>query len=124
MNHIGNGAMQEQRRSVRLLEENSLSITTVGGASGAPRKSLQVMSKDISDTGVRIRTPDFLAVNTRLSVEIRFSSPPLSATLKGIVRWVRHLSTLSMYEAGIEFDALEPDVAELLSCYVGSKRME
>jgi hypothetical protein len=108
---------QNQRRSVRILEENSLSVTTIGGSP----KALQVMSKDISETGVRVRTPDFIAVNTRLTVEIRFSTPPRSITLNGIVRWVRELGIISMYEAGIEFDNVDDETADLLARYVSCK---
>jgi hypothetical protein len=111
---------QNQRRSVRLLEENSLSVTTIG----ISPKAIQVMSKDISETGVRVRTPDFIAVNTRLSVEIRFSSPPQSVTVNGVVRWVRELNTMSMYEAGIEFDSPDDETTELLAIYVSCKRSD
>mgnify|MGYP001556572140 FL=1 len=111
---------QDQRRSVRLHEENSLSVTTIG----VSPKALQVMSKDISETGVRVRTPDFIAVNTRLTVEIRFSTPPRSISLNGIVRWVRELDTMSMYEAGIEFDSADDETADLLTRYVSCKRRD
>ncbi len=112
--------MRDQRGNIRLHEENSISVTKLASA-GSPAKTLRVMSKDISTTGVRVRTPDFLAVGARLSVEIHFADPPQSVLLYALVRWVRKLETVSMYEAGIEFEAIEPDVRGLLETYVVGK---
>ncbi len=110
-----------KRRDRRVDGENRLTITPLmqGSQSGAScRRTIQVLSKDISTGGLRVQLPDFLPVKTRLKVEITLSNPPRYSWTTGEIRWVRKAATSDLYEAGVEFDTCSPDLQRMLREYV------
>ncbi len=106
----------DKRRALRVKEEMSLTVTYA--APGGSRKALQVLSKDISATGMQLRTPDFVPVGTRLQVEVLLHTLQKMIQTLGVVRWVREADGLAMYEVGMEFENLSAENASVLRQFI------
>ena len=109
----------EQRRDLRVKDETTLSITY--SSSVGERRNLQVLSKDISTGGLQVRTPDFVAVGTRLNLQVVLRNPQRLIELLGVVRWIREASGVAMYEVGIQFENAPADALAALAQYVTGK---
>jgi len=74
------------------------------------------LTKDISESGVRFLSNDFLSIFTRLLLEV--SVPSFSRPIKAIskVAWIRKVSRSNQYSVGLQFmDMTEEDKKHLLS---------
>ncbi len=110
------------RREARLDEENSLVITPVSPEiPGVTRKPLQVVSKDVSAGGLRIRVPVFIPLKCRMKVDITLAKPRKHLTAFAQARWVRPVKNMDMYDVGIEFEARSPDLIAIIRAYVDGK---
>ena len=109
----------EQRRARRVKDELTLTVSYFTNA--GENKILHILSRDISSTGVRVRTPDFVPVGTKLKIEAALEQPRRAVTVVGVVRWIHEASGVAMYEAGIEFENLTPEATALLDEYVRQK---
>lgn len=112
--------MIDKRKNTRVKEELKLSVNYYGGE-GIGKKILQVISKDISASGVKIRTPDFVPVGTELNLEIVLPNPRKLLEIRGLCRWIQEAEGVAMYEMGIEFQNLSRDGAIALQEYINRK---
>ena len=112
--------MIDKRRNTRVKDELSLSVSYYG-STGAGKKALRVLSKDISASGVKIRTPDFVPVGTELNLELILPEPRKILETRGICRWIQEAGGVAMYELGVEFQNLSRDDAAALGEYVNRK---
>jgi hypothetical protein len=111
-----------QRREVRLTSENTLSVTLLPGqkVESWAGRNIQVLSKDISVSGLCCRLPGFVPLGTRFKVEITLASPRRLVSTIGTVKWVRPASNTAMYDAGVEFDFSSPDFTNALTDYIAA----
>ncbi len=109
----------DKRRAVRVREELTLTVSYVAG--NGERKVMHMLSRDISTTGMQMRTPDFVPVGTRLQIKAVLERPRRMVEIVGVVRWIREAAGVSMYEAGVEFENLMPEAVSLLKEYVERK---
>ncbi len=102
--HSGEETVQNHRRFRRVIFREPYQLVTDRGESlGAS------VAFDLSVGGIRLRTEDFLPVNSRVS--IRFScSDNRVVNLNGRVAWVQKVPHSDIYQAGLEFDESEQDL--------------
>lgn len=88
-------------------------LSQTAGASG-----LDSISKDLSEGGIRIRTPEFIAMAMRLILEMRtpVSDEPLKVIFK--VAWIRKDETTDEYELGGKFLEMSKDDKKALLDYI------
>lgn len=106
----------DKRKYPRRHEENPIKVSLIPGPiqSSHSMKEVNMMTRDISLSGMRIRTPDILPVNGNLRIEMQLADPPSAFILTGIVRQVVHDYATDMYEVGIEFTDPPPDLHSTL----------
>ena len=57
---------------------------------------------DLSKGGLRIRLPEFLPINTELTLNIQLASGE-NAECMGRIAWVSQIPYMDQYQAGVEF---------------------
>lgn len=92
---------QEKRQFYRLKFTNpviyhSLNQLDFGGS----------VACDISEGGIKINLPQFIPVDTELSLQIEFSKDNVSHCT-GRVKWVEELPLVERFRIGIRFDGVE-----------------
>jgi hypothetical protein len=96
--------LKEKRRSKRIIEEDEVSITVTSLDEVLPaKKAYGALTKDISMSGMKIRSNTFLPINACFKLKISFGSPRQIIYTYGKVRWVKRLSSLGLFEIGLEF---------------------
>ena len=111
--------MYEKRRSIRLAEENEITIKIVSKDKLPPNESIIYhISKDISSSGARIQSSAFLPVDTLLKIQLTLKQPPRMVTVLGKVKWVRSLYADETFEAGLEFVDTSPETIQLLADHI------
>lgn len=111
----------DRRAAPRLHREHSVTASMLPSEKGGPtweKKPVQILSKDVSSTGIRCRVPHFTPTGARVRIELQLTGPRQLLASVGTVRWTRELPNLDMYELGIEFDDCSRDFVETLSSYV------
>jgi c-di-GMP-binding flagellar brake protein YcgR len=106
----------DQRKYPRRQEETPIKVSLIPGPTHTSHavQEVNVMTRDISLSGMRIRTPDILPVHGHLRIELQLTDPPRAFILTGIVRQVVHDYATDMYEVGIEFTDPPPDLHRTL----------
>jgi len=102
--------MKERRRDPRVSEENKVVLTPLSDGNDAPKGTYYTLTKDISVGGMRIMTDAPLAVDTRVRVEITLAKSRIRVQALARVRWVKELFGKDVYETGLEFIEVTPDV--------------
>lgn len=111
--------MAEQRRAKRVKERTQVTITLMSkDLLPAGKKITYHLTKDISSTGIKIRTTAFLPINAVLRIEISFEKPYGYISGFGKVRWVKSLYADELFEMGIEFVDTPQEVIDDLKEYI------
>jgi hypothetical protein len=96
-------AFLERRSEKRLADELELTISVLGPGRHLPKdKIIHTVCKDISPSGVRIRSHSFLPVDTPLTVKVLLKNPPGFISAFGKVRWIKSLFADEFFEMGLE----------------------
>jgi len=112
-------AKKERRKANRIKKEDRVTITPVYQFEAQQRKRFfNILSKDISLTGVKIQTDTFFPVDTILKIEISLTNPPRSISANGKVRWVKILSARELFEIGCEFVEMSIHDTKILKDYI------
>ena len=112
-------AKKERRKANRIKKEDRVTITPVYQFEAQQRKRFfNILSKDISLTGVKIQTDTFFPVDTILKIEISLTNPPRSISANGKVRWVKILSARELFEIGCEFVEMPIHDTKILKDYI------
>jgi hypothetical protein len=112
----------EKRIAPRLQEENEAVITIISKEKYLPKEKINYnFSKDISEFGIRIQANIFLPVNTQLKIKVTLKDPPQMITAFAKVKWIKRLSTIDFYEAGLEFVNTSNEMIQQLEDYISSK---
>jgi hypothetical protein len=121
--------MVERRKEERLEEENELTITVESGESDLSQAKirdvyLKNFTKNISKSGIGIRTEVQLPVDAL--IELEFTSKGLEEQIKafGKVKWVNVVIQDQTYDAGIEFCAAPNEAVKKLQDYITWKLKE
>ena len=95
----------EQRRASRIKEKDRIAIEVISENEDIRAKKMYyVLSKDISQYGVKIQTDSFFAVGSTLKLKIYLENPQSFIRFHGKVRWVECNYAHESYEMGVEFD--------------------
>ena len=112
----------ERRIAPRLEEDNDVTITIISGDKYFPKEKINYnLSKDISESGIRIQANIFLPVNTKLNIKVTLKDPPQMITTFAKVKWIKKLPTIDFYEAGLEFVNTSKEMIEQLEDYILSR---
>ena len=117
---------QERRREPRLRQENKVVLTPIGAAGEAPPLTYYSLTRDISAGGIRILTDAPLAVDSRVRVEVALTRTRSRIEAEARVRWVKEYFGKDVYETGLEFVGMDPEVRLTLMehLYGRSRRRE
>jgi c-di-GMP-binding flagellar brake protein YcgR len=112
--------MKERRRTSRMQEESSVTITVV--SEGRHRKVVYESSKDISVYGAKILSRDSFPVDTLL--EIDFATKMMDEKIKtlGKVKWIKVIIEDNTYEIGVEFVKRTGEAIKKLEDYIAWKK--
>ena len=108
----------EKRRSPRVATHIPVKYRKLSDSEGVSRAS--VVTKNLSEGGVRFRAPEFISMACRLLVEL--DMPMFTKPIKAIskVAWIRKASSEDDYEIGNQFLEISKSDKELISEYVDS----
>lgn len=83
-----------------------------------PKRFGETTTKDISATGLRVNTDNFFAPDSTLFVKLRF--PEVNRVIEGQARvvWSHRVSFSDQYQAGLEFNDLNPMFKKWLEEYI------
>jgi c-di-GMP-binding flagellar brake protein YcgR len=106
--------MTERRREPRRKEGNRVTIEPVPKAPDASTKKISFsLTDDISLKGIKVISDTFFPADTLLKIELSLAELENPLDLQGTVKWIR-CHEKDLYEIGIEFVGLTPDIARLL----------
>jgi hypothetical protein len=102
--------MNERRRDVRLVEENKVIVSPLGGeALSNPAAVYYSLTRDVSMGGLRIMTGAPLETGGRVRVDLTLGRSRKRIQTVAEVRWVRAVYGDAVFEAGLQFEALDPE---------------
>jgi len=109
----------EKRREPRREDELPVEIEILSDETHpGPTSVLYAQIKDISAGGVKILTSVYIPLNTQVRLKITLSKIGESIGPIGNVVWGNRLENSDMYEMGIEFEQIPPDILCTLLEYV------
>jgi hypothetical protein len=116
--------MEEQRRAMRLTDDNEITVTVVPGKGKyLKEKFFYNYSKDVSVSGARINAHIFLPIDTLLMIEMTIKTLRQIITVIGKVKWIKVVFEDESYEAGVEFFNTPPsDGIKKLADYISWKQ--
>lgn len=104
--------MEERRKNPRLNVSFPVECSLL-----TKKDYFYTVSKDISASGAKILTNDFVAKNQMLKLNINFIDKVLG--LKGTVIWCNREPALERYSAGVKFEELNEEDRKYLSSFAG-----
>ncbi len=106
--------MTERRKESRKQESNKVTIEPVAQAPDDSIKKISFsLTEDISLKGIKVISDTFFPVDTLLKLELSLAEIDDPLVVRGKVKWSKSLEE-DLYEIGIEFINLIPDVARVL----------
>jgi hypothetical protein len=113
----------ELRKAQRLNEEHNITITILSEDKNLLKeKILYKFSKDISESGIRIRGNIPLPVDTLLKIDLTLGRPHKEITALGKVKWVEFNTEDASFEAGVEFVDTSSEAIKEIEDYILSKQ--
>jgi hypothetical protein len=102
--------MKDRRRDVRLIEENKVVVTLLRAeVQPGPPAVFYSLTRDISMGGLRIMTAAPLVAGAQVRVDLTLGRSRKRIQAVAEVRWVRAIYGGEVFEAGLQFEGLEPD---------------
>ena len=112
----------ELRKAARLNEEHNITITILSEDKNLLKeKILYKFSKDLSESGIKIRGNIPLPVDTLLKIELSLKSLHKEITAFGKVKWVEFNTEDGSFEAGVEFVDTSSEAIKEIEDYILSK---
>jgi c-di-GMP-binding flagellar brake protein YcgR len=106
---------EEKRRARRINEKDKIAIELISDNEDLQTKKIfYVLSKDISQFGVKIQTDTFFPVNSSLKLKIFLENPQSLVKLQGKIRWIECHYAHESYKMGIEFENLSSNSKKIL----------
>ena len=118
--------MEERRRTPRMNEENEVTIMVVSEENNLTQAKIRDIfidnyTKDISASGVGIKTNILLPVDSLIELEFTSKSVREQIETLGKVKWVKVIIEDKSYEAGVEFCGAPSDAIKKLGDYISWK---
>ncbi len=111
--------MKDQRRDVRIVEENKVVLTPL---TGEVRPGIPVvhhsLTRDISMGGIRLMTTVPLDAGGRVRLDITLARSRNRIRVSAEVLWVREVYGQEVFEAGLRFVGLEPNAEVALMGHI------
>lgn len=104
-----------KRRHRRIMEYTSISYRLFSSP-----KVEHFLTRDISESGVRFLSYEFLTKDTLLELTVNLKKIPFSFETQAVVRWIRKDSTGERYEVGAEFLDIPQKAHQILTQYIDS----
>jgi len=114
--------MEEKRKSPRIDEESEVVITV-----GVPGEKYQEKTvpnnrgRDISTSGIKIRTNIFLPMDALLMMDIKLKYLQQKIKAVGKVKWIKVIVEDESYEAGVQFVSSPREATTKLADYISWK---
>jgi hypothetical protein len=113
----------ELRKAQRLNEEHNITITIISEDKNILKeKILYKFSKDISESGIKIRGNIPLPVDTLLKIDLTLGRLHKEITALGKVKWVEFNTEDASFEAGVEFVDTSSEAIKEIEDYILSKQ--
>jgi hypothetical protein len=113
----------ELRKAQRLNEEHNIAITILSEDKNLLKeKILYKFSKDISDSGIKIRGNIPLPVDTLIKIDLTLGRVHKEITALGKVKWVEFDTEEGSFEAGVEFVDTSSEAIKEIEDYILSKQ--
>ena len=81
------------------------------------KKYANVLTQDISESGIRMLSDGFIPRMSRVAVQINLS-PHKLVELNGEIKWSRRVAYSNYYQTGLEFKDLSPDTKRSIAEYI------
>jgi len=110
----------DKRVNVRVQYCDPVASQTIGQSTW--QRVWAMLGEDLSEGGVRLSSPEMLAVNARLllSIEPENWAEPIRAV--GKVRWVAQIGSPNRWNIGVNFTDLTDEAHERLRALVASRQ--
>ena len=105
--------MEERRRYVRIPESLEITYRLV-----SQPKSLEFITKDISQTGIRFFVHDFIPLNSLVRVKVKIKKIPFSFEALAKVVWAKKDPYSNKYEVGAHFSEIPRKALDHLMEYI------
>lgn len=113
----------ELRKAQRLNEEHNITITILSEDKNLLKeKILYKFSKDISESGIKIRGNSPLPIDTLLKIDLTLGRLHKEITALGKVKWVEFNTEDASFEAGVEFVDTSSEAIKEIESYILSKQ--
>lgn len=83
----------------------------------AEKKYADVLTQDISESGIRMLSDGFIPRMRKVAVRINLS-PHKLIELNGEIKWSQRVAYSNYYQTGLEFKDLSPDAKRSISEYI------
>lgn len=111
----GFGNAVEKRRERRFPEENHVTLEMVTEGNSDPGKKICfAVTRDLSMGGMRLSCNTFYPVKTPLKVNLRLKRTRRLIRTRGTIRWVRSLYENELFDCGLQFDDVTPELSMIL----------
>lgn len=102
----------EKRRERRRREQNRVTLEIIneeGPESG--KKICHAVTRDLSLGGMRISCNTFYPVNTPLKINLTLNRSRRLLRVMGTIRWIRSLFEDELFDFGLKFEDLSPEIS-------------
>lgn len=108
-----------RRFYIRVQHQDPILVQPIGGASA--NRFFYMLAEDLSEGGVKLLSPELMAVDTRLLLDISMPSPP-AIHIVGRVAWVRQDGANAHWDLGVSFVELNHESRARLKTLVAARR--
>ena len=120
----GDDTPPDERRGARRIACNAPTTAEPITATGLGPIS-HMLAQDLSETGLRTSSPDFVPVGTRLLISLQCLEDAEPLRTVGVVVWIEELAHQERWHLGIIFSDLSEEARERLrehTCRLGAER--
>jgi len=111
--------INERRRDRRIEDFNETTLSIMSGEKNlTEEKIFHNYSKDISESGARILTNNYLPVGTRLQLDLTLNNLHERIITFGKVKWIKGSSSDRSWDTGVEFDKVPAYTRKMLDIYI------
>jgi c-di-GMP-binding flagellar brake protein YcgR len=108
-----------RRLYIRVQYQDPILVQPIGGRSA--NRVFYMLAEDLSEGGVKLLSPELMAVDTRLLLDISNSNPP-AIHIVGRVVWVRQHGADEHWDLGVTFVELDHGSRARLKTLVAERR--
>jgi c-di-GMP-binding flagellar brake protein YcgR len=111
--------MEERRKAPRIQEDSEVTITIAAKGSGFPEETvIHNRGKDISTSGIRIKSNIILPIDTLLMMDIKLKYLQQKIGAMGKIKWIKIIVEDESYELGVQFVSSPREARQKLAEYI------